>query len=138
MSVAIETFSDYAQSVGACMAAGGIATLLADGRPVMLKPNLINATPHPVTTPPFFCEAVIEAVRQYTDAPIVIAEGCGDATLETPDVFARLGYVSMSKRLEVSLLDLNTAPLVMLSDANCRVFPKIWLPEAVFEHQHAE
>jgi uncharacterized protein (DUF362 family) len=129
-----ELFTSYEATVARCMAAGGAADLLRDGRPVMLKPNLINASPHPVTTPPAFCAAVIAFVRQHTDAPIVIAEGCGDANLETPEVFARLGYQALAGEMDVNLLDLNTAPLKRVTDASCPIFPDMWLPRAVFEH----
>lgn len=132
--VACKTFSDYESTVCLCMTEAGAADLLNDGRPVMLKPNLINASPHPVTTPAALCEAVIAFIRKHTQVPITIAEGCGDADLETPDVFTRLGYGALAKRLDVDLLDLNTAPLMKLVDSACRIFPEIWLPEAVFEH----
>jgi uncharacterized protein (DUF362 family) len=132
--ITCETFTSFEASVDRCMAAAGAAGLLRDGRPVMLKPNLINASPHPVTTAPAFCAAVIGFVRQHTDAPIVIAEGCGDAQLETPEVFGRLGYKALAEDLDVELLDLNTAPLIRLTDASCEVFPELWLPRAVFEH----
>jgi uncharacterized protein (DUF362 family) len=127
-------FHSYGSTVGRCMVDGQAAGVLADGRPVMLKPNLINGSPHPVTTPPALCEAVIPYVRAHSTAPIVIAEGCGDAALETPEVFAQLGYTAMARRLDVELLDLNTAPLVRLTDPACPVFPEMWLPRAVFEH----
>jgi uncharacterized protein (DUF362 family) len=133
-TISCETLTSYEDSVGRCMAAAGAESLLRDGRPVMLKPNLINASPHPVTTPPAFCAAVIGFVRQHTDAPIVIAEGCGDAHLETPEVFRRLGYKDLAEDLGVELLDLNTAPLSHLTDAACGIFPEMWLPCAVFEH----
>jgi uncharacterized protein (DUF362 family) len=129
-----EVFSSYGVTVSRCMAAGSAAGLFDKGRPVMLKPNLVNASPYPVTTPPAFCAAVIGFVREHTDAPIVIAEGCGDASLETGEVFDRLGYGALAKELGVSLLDLNTASLICLNDAGCRLFPQMWLPEAVFEH----
>jgi uncharacterized protein (DUF362 family) len=133
-NVATEKFTSYAESVARCMARTGVATLLAENRPVMLKPNLVNDSPHPVTTPPAFCEAVITVVRQYTSAPVVIAEGCGDDGLETPEVFARLGYRALARRLDVDLMDLNTAALVRRTDETCRRLPEIWLPEAVFNH----
>jgi uncharacterized protein (DUF362 family) len=133
-NIICEVFESYETSVGRCMAAGGAERLFLAGRPVMLKPNLINASHHPVTTPPAFCAAVIAFVQQHTDAPIVIAEGCGDAQLDTPEVFERLGYRALAEELNVSLMDLNTAPLTHLSDASCEVFPEMWLPHAVFEH----
>ena len=127
-------FSTYEETVHQCLDAAGAARLLANGKPVMLKPNLVNASPFPVTTSPAFCEAVITFIRQHTDAPIVIAEGCGDTHLETPEVFDQLGYQSIAQWVGVKLLDLNTAPLVQRANANCSVFTKMWLPEAVFEH----
>lgn len=132
--VVSEIFQDYETSVCRCMAAAGAERLLDDARPVMLKPNLINASPYPVTTPPEFCAAVIGFVRRHTRAPIVIAEGCGDASMETPEVFDRLGYGTLSKRLDVRLVDLNTAPLVRLAKVSCKLFPEMWLPRAVLDH----
>jgi uncharacterized protein (DUF362 family) len=132
--MAAELFTSYADTVDQCMAAAGAAALLAEGRPVMLKPNLVNDSPHPVTTPPAFCEAVIAFVRKCTDAPVVIAEGCGDAGLETPEVFARLGYQELARRHDIDLLDLNRAPLIRRMNPNCRLFPEMWLPGAVFDH----
>lgn len=132
--VVVEPFNDYASTVSRCLAVVGADRVIAGDTPVMLKPNLINASPHPVTTPPAFCEAVIAFIRRHTDAPVVIAEGCGDAGLETPDVFDRLGYVDLAKKTGAALLDLNTAPLVYRKDPDCRVLPEIWLPGAVFDH----
>ena len=134
MAIVSEAFSSYGESVARCMQAAGAERVLDGKRPVMLKPNLVNDSPHPVTTPPAFCEAVITFVRQYTPAPIVIAEGCGDAHLETLEVFARLGYQQLARRQQVALLDLNQAALVCCENADRRVFPEMWLPEAVFEH----
>jgi uncharacterized protein (DUF362 family) len=132
--VVIEKFISYNITVSRCMTAGGAHSLLDQGRPVMLKPNLVNASPHPVTTPPQFCEAVLAYIRDHTDAPIVIAEGCGDACLDTHQVFDRLGFGELARRWGVALMDLNTAPLVRRTNAGCRIFPEMWLPEAVFEH----
>ena len=129
-----EPFEDYETSVGRCMARGGAASLLTNGQPVMLKPNLINASPHPVTTSPAFCEAVIGFIRQHTEAPIVIAEGCGDPALDTHAVFYQLGYTDLAQRLGVDLMDLNTASLVCCTESQCQLYPEMWLPEAVFEH----
>ncbi len=134
-NVVTVNFTNYKASVTQCMEKAGAATILADNRPVMLKPNLVNASPHPVTTPPAFCEAVINFVRQYTDAPIVIAEGCGDAHLETLDIFVRLGYQKLARRMGVGLMDLNHAPLIQCSDKTSALFQTMWLPEAVFKHR---
>ena len=134
MKVISKSFSSYETTVQKCLDAAGAAQLLTNRKPVMLKPNLVNASPFPVTTPPAFCEAVISFIRRHTDAPIVIAEGCGDTHLETPEVFDQLGYQSLARWLDVTLLDLNTAPLIQLTNATCSVFTTMWLPEAAFDH----
>ena len=41
----------------------------------------------------------LQGIRQHSDAPIVIAEGCGDASLETPQVFAKLGYAALAREM---------------------------------------
>lgn len=41
-SVISEHFDGYSTTVSRCMEAAGAADLLAEGRPVMLEPNLIN------------------------------------------------------------------------------------------------
>jgi len=133
-NVVNQVFFGYAESVGRCMAAAGAAAFFEGGRPVMLKPNLVNDSPHPVTTPPALCEAVVAFVRTYTQAPIVIAEGCGDARLDTAEVFTRLGYDALARRLDVGLLDLNEAGLIRLENRDCRIFPEMWLPETACDH----
>jgi uncharacterized protein (DUF362 family) len=132
--VAVEKFVEYTESVDRCMRAAGVASVLSTGRPVMLKPNLVNASPHPVTTPPEFCQAVITVVRKYSTAPVVIAEGCGDAQLDTHAVFDNLGYNDLAKRMNVDLMDLNTAPLIRRQEPACRRFPELWLPRVIFAH----
>ncbi len=128
-AVAVVDFTTYPDSVSRALDTVGAAEALAAQRAVMIKPNLINASPHPVTTPADCCEALIRYIRACSDAEIVVAEGCGDPGMETDEVFERLGYRSLAERTGISLIDLNHAPLVRLADAECRVFPEIHLPE---------
>ena len=50
-----EIVSDYESTVDRGLSTAGIGDLLNNGRPIMLKPNLVNDSPHPVTTPPAGC-----------------------------------------------------------------------------------
>jgi len=127
-------FTDYASSVPAALDACGAGEFLAGQERVLLKPNLVNASPPPVTTPVALVEAVIQYVRAHSDADIVVAEGCGDACRETPEIFAALGYADMAARLGVALLDLNHAPLVKSENPACALFPELWLPEVALTH----
>lgn len=126
---------DYGAAVREAFAAASGAEAVAGDQPILLKPNLVNASPFPVTTHPDFVAAVIETIREHSSAPMVIAEGCGAMELETGEVFARLGYDCLADRYDVVLLDLNHAPLMRRENPECTVFPEMWLPEAAFTHR---
>ena len=134
MNLVTIDFSSYPESVTKALDAIGARERLAKQSAILIKPNLINASPHPVTTPVDCCEAVVEYLLTYSKANIVIAEGCGDSSLETDDIFDMLGYRNLSKRYGISLVDLNKSPLTKLENKNCSVFPEIYLPEIAFTH----
>lgn len=133
-SIATVDFRSYKNSVAEVMDRIGIRDILAKQTSILIKPNLINDSPHPVTTPAACCEAIVEYIRTCSHAEVVIAEGCGQNNLETYQVFERLGYGRLSESLGVALIDLNTAPLAELSNKACTVFPKMMLPKILFSH----
>ncbi len=71
---------------------------------ILVKPNLVNASPFPVTTSVILCEVIIDLIRTYTSSEIVIAEGCGDMAMETDEVFNILGYQELSLRKNIKLI----------------------------------
>ncbi len=107
---------------------------LATQTAILIKPNLINSSPHPITTPPECCAAVIDYIRRYSKAEIVIAEGCGDAQMETNEVFRRLGYTALAEKYSIPLIDLNHEPSRTVENPDCTVFPKMHLPDIAFSH----
>ncbi|MBU1002740.1 MAG: DUF362 domain-containing protein [Proteobacteria bacterium] len=127
-------FESFAVSVPRILDACGVGRVLATQDRVLIKPNLVNASPPPVTTPVACVQAIIEYVRAHCAAEILVAEGCGDACRETPEVFAALGYDELAQRTGVQLLDLNIAPLVERQNPDCELFPRMWLPEVAFTH----
>ena len=127
-------FTSYRQSVPQALDAVGAADALKEQTAVLIKPNLINASPFPITTAPECVEAVIEYVRSCSRAAIVVGEGCGDPDLETDELFDRLGYRELAARQGVELVDLNHAPLKKLKNKGCPVFPEMHLPEIALSH----
>lgn len=132
--VAVVDCSEYATSVREAFLAADGPTALEGFEGILLKPNLVNASRFPVTTHPDFVAAVITAIREESDTPMVVAEGCGTLAMETDEVFAELGYVEMAEDHGVELLDLNRAPLVKKANPDCSVFREMWLPEIAFTH----
>lgn len=126
-------FDSYAKSVPEILARVKADNLAASASRILLKPNLVNDSPFPVTTSPDFCREVIFFFKAHTRAEIIIAEGCGDAVLETSDVFRNLGYDCLAAETGVDLIDLNHAPLVRLKNAGNTIFPEFFLPEIATE-----
>ena len=127
-------FSAYNESVTSALDMIKARDILAKQSAILIKPNLVNASPHPVTTPVACCEAVVEYVRSCSKADIVVAEGPGDPFMETEEVFDCLGYRSMAIHQKVPLVDLNTSPLKKLENKQCSVFSEIYLPKMAFTH----
>jgi uncharacterized protein (DUF362 family) len=67
MQSAIVDFYSYQESIAAALDAINAGETLARQTAILLKPNLINASPHPVTTPADCCESVIEYARSCSD-----------------------------------------------------------------------
>ena len=134
MHLATVDFHSYYESVTVALDSIGARKMLAKQSAILIKPNLINASPHPVTTPAENCEVVIKYVRYCTKADIIIAEGCGDPSCETDEIFNLLGYREIGIRHGVPLIDLNKSPLKKLESKHCSVFPQIYLPEIAFTH----
>lgn len=127
-------FTSYKVTINNALDAINVNERLASQTAILIKPNLINSSPHPITTPPECCEAIIEYIQKYSKAKIVIAEGCGDAQIETTEVFTLLGYTAMAEKYNIPLVDLNYEPLKLLKNPDCSVFQEMYLPEIAFEH----
>ena len=126
-------FKTYSESVPEILDAIQAGQQLKKQETVLLKPNLVTASPFPVTTSPELCRTVIEYIRRHSQARLIIGEGCGDEEMDTPEVFAALGYERLAQEMDVELLDLNHAPLIRLENMGNRIFPEIFLPEIAFE-----
>ncbi|MFX0089306.1 MAG: DUF362 domain-containing protein [Candidatus Hodarchaeota archaeon] len=70
---------------------------------IILKPNLINSSPPPTTTP---CQT-IKAIAGYfyKEFEVIIAEGTGWG--ETSDAYQALGYSEIARDYNIELVDLN-------------------------------
>ncbi|TVQ95904.1 MAG: DUF362 domain-containing protein [Desulfovibrionales bacterium] len=126
----VHEYQDYPTTLSELLDDLGLPGMLRRRKRVVIKPNLVNASPFPVTTHPDMVRALVHYLQRHTRARIVLAEGCGDACLETKDIFAKLGYTVLAEELGLELVDLNRAPLTRRTDPECRFFPEIHLPKA--------
>lgn len=107
---------------------------LTGRRRIIVKPNLVEPVPPPITTPALLVEALIVYLQEKVPAiEIVIAEGCGSKESETSRCFDELGYTELARRYGVELLDLNHAKLVSVDKPECSRWPQMYLPAIVFD-----
>ena len=134
MKISVTEFVSYRESIREALDNINAGKTLSLQTNVLIKPNLINSSPPPITTPVECVEVVIHYIRSYTNANIIIAEGCGASDYDTEKVFCDLGYVELSESLNVPLINLNTEKTILLKNEKCRFFKEFHMPEIAMNH----
>ena len=110
--VAKVKFTDYQTSITRALDLINAPAGLPQQGLIIIKPNLTNSSPPPVTTSVNAAEALYNYLKIHTEAEIVIADGCGSGS--TPQVFKKLGYTALADKYGLKLIDLNDAESVTL------------------------
>lgn len=129
----LEPFTDYATALPRALDAIGAEPVLAEQTRIVIKPNLVQDSPPPVTTALSCVAALVRYLRDRTDAKLVLAEGSGESMLSTIQIFDRQGYFALAEEYDLKLIDLNQAPLLRLVRSDCKVFPEFWMPKLIME-----
>jgi uncharacterized protein (DUF362 family) len=112
--VAKVKFDDYAKSISEALDLISAGTRLPQEGLIIIKPNLTNSSPPPVTTSVAAVEAVYRYCKAHTKTDIAIGEGSGSG--RTPDVYAELGYSDLAGKYGLELIDFNEAETLLLKD----------------------
>ncbi len=129
--VAVEDFASYAISVTRALDTMGADRLVGPHSRIILKPNLVNHAPHPITTPAACVDAVIDYLRIHTNAHIIVAEGSGDGN--TWRAFRELGYEELAARKNVELIDLDAQPYVRFTNHHLQFLKEFHIPEPLLD-----
>ena len=133
-NVWIRRCTDWCNDLPPLLDAVCLADVLRGQKRILVKPNLVEVLPPPITTPVGLVEALVTYLREKApSAEIIIAEGCGSKEYDTSKPFDALGYGDLARRHGVGLLDLNHAELVRVSNKDCSRWPQMHLPAIVFE-----
>lgn len=119
-------FSDYNSSITEALDLIGASEKLPRQGLIIIKPNLTNSSPPPVTTSVKAVEAVYQYCRSHTKAKIVVGEGCGNG--RTPDLYAAFGYTDMAKKHGIELIDFNDADTVTVQNNNALQLKRFHMP----------
>lgn len=98
---------------------------------IIIKPNLTNSSPPPVTTPVGAVEAVFQYCKSRSGARIAIGEGVGQG--RTCDVFRALGYADLAKKHDIELIDFNEAEAVLLENPDAFQLKQLYMPQIALD-----
>jgi uncharacterized protein (DUF362 family) len=127
--VATAKFTDYRRSIARALDLVGAANHLPQQGLIIVKPNLTNSSPPPVTTSVDAAEAVYDYCKAHTKAEIAVGDGCGSGV--TADVFAALGYTALAERRGIRLIDFNDAETTVLEDKDALQLKRFHIPSIV-------
>ena len=116
-------------SVTSVLDALAVAAKLPQKGLIIIKPNLTNASPPPVTTNVGLVAAIYRYCRGKTECEIAIGEGCGFG--ETRDVYQANGYDRLAKKYGIRLIDFNLEPSEIFSNEKAFHWKKMHLPSIV-------
>ena len=124
----------WRRSVFSLLEEAGLETAIKDRKRILIKPNLVEAMAPPVTTPVGLVEAIADFVLEKAPgAEVIVGDGTGSLDYDTRRCFSELGYMELAGRRPVRLVDLNTEPLVRLSNPGLTAWPEMYLPGLVFD-----
>lgn len=124
---------DYSEPVQELLDSVVDRAKLRKAKRILIKPNLVNDSPPPVTTPVSLVRAIFQWFKDNCSVEVVLAEGCGDVELETPEIFACHGYNKFASEEGVTLVDLNHAPVIELANPDAMVFKTFKMPAIVMD-----
>ncbi len=130
-TVASVKFTSYGKSVAKALDAISAGKQLPQTGLVILKPNLTNASPPPVTTHVKIIEAVYEYCAARTKAEIAVGEGCGSG--RTIDTYEANGYVKLAEKHGIRLIDFNEEKAVKLKRKDTFQLKELYLPKVALD-----
>ncbi len=133
-TVYTSVFNSWQETVPRLLAATGLHDRLASEKRVIIKPNLVEPQKPPITTPVELIASLVACLQaSHPHLEIIIGEGCGSSSKNTWQIFEILGYNELTGLENLTLMDMNEAPLVHLQNSACSRLPEMYLPGIVFE-----
>jgi len=110
-----------------------LAEKIRTARTILIKPNLVDDLPPPMTTPVSLIGALIDYLQAISSTEIIIGEGTASALHDTFYIFAQLGYTEMAAEKGVKLMDLNQEKSTCRRRKDCSRWPEMHLPKICYE-----
>lgn len=125
-------FTDYDTSISKLLSELDFDKKLTDTDKIVIKPNLLECAPPPVTTDVRCIEAIIRyIIERKESANITVIEGSGGCV--TKEAYRFLGYDKLLEKYQIRLLDVDECELTRLTNADALVYREIHLPRDIFD-----
>ena len=125
--VTISSAKDYSYAVTKALNEVNATSAFTGFDRVIVKPNMVNNSPPPITTDVRCVMAVIQYLKERLEVEIVVAEGSGEGS--TLGNFKLNGYEQITKKFGVELVDLDALPVRKYSNPQAGEYRDIHLPE---------
>jgi uncharacterized protein (DUF362 family) len=126
-------FNNRFENLVPLLEAAGLPEALPGNQPILIKPNLVENLPPPITTPVALIAELVNYLQKRVANPIIIGEGTGSLDYDTFHPFRELGYSKLAREKKISLIDLNEEPCIGRKRHRCRRWPELYLPKIAFE-----
>lgn len=122
-SASVNNPEEYADELRRGLYQIDASSLLKGFKKIIVKPNMVNDSPPPVTTDVNCVAALVDVLREFLDLPISVADGSGEG--DTIKNMKKNGY----ERLDVPLADLDSLPCRVFSNTRATILREVYLPE---------
>ncbi len=122
-SLSVNGPEEYVDALRAGLNRVDAFSLLKGYEKIIVKPNIVNSSPPPVTTDVRCVAALVDLLREALDMPIIVADGSGEGN--TIRNMKKNGYGDIG----VPLVDLDQLPCRILKDSRATILKEVYLPE---------
>jgi uncharacterized protein (DUF362 family) len=112
---------------------GGLERLELQGKRVLIKPNVVNNRPPPVTSNPHVIAAVVRAVKDAGARDIIVADGSGIIRLPTSDNLVATGIKQAAESAGAGVVALEDEPWVRVEPSAAQAMPHYYVSRRVYE-----
>lgn len=128
--VSTVNLTTYQESVAQALDEIEAYKILEKQKKIIIKPNLVNNSPPPVTTDVRMIKALIDYIKKYSEAKIIIAEG--SAGCDAGLVYKSQGYEELVTE-DVSLIDLDKEKSIIKLNKDLPLLKEIYLPAIILD-----
>lgn len=118
---------------GAVDLIGGMEKLNVKGKEVLVKPNVVSASPPPTTTSPELVASVVRLLYEAGAARVKVGDMSAIITLPTRKNIERTGIKAAAERAGAQVIDYDRGPWVKVTPAGAQYAESFYVAQPIYE-----